>query len=90
MLYKKDSFKQLRKKLSLIPSEKEDVNHPKSMAYVFGGCYVPLSCRLVENAILGKQFTSEDITKHLTGANFSFVSTFLQKSNLETIRLISG
>ena len=74
MLYKKDSFKQLRKKLALIPNEKEDVNHPKSMAYVFGGCYVPLSCRLVENAISGKSFTADEITKHLTGANFSIVS----------------
>jgi hypothetical protein len=70
MLYKKDSFKQLRKKLQLIPSEKEDVNIPKSMAYVFGGSYIPLSCKLVENAIFGRNFTNEEIVKHLTGNNF--------------------
>ena len=60
----------MRKKLQLIPSEKEDVNIPKSMAYVFGGSYIPLSCKLVENAILGRNFTNEEIVKHLTGNNF--------------------
>lgn len=40
------------------------------MAYVFGGSYIPLSCKLVENAIFGRNFTNEEIVKHLTGNNF--------------------
>ena len=42
------------------------------MAYVFGGSYIPLSCKLVENAILGRNFSNEEITKHLSGHNFSY------------------
>ena len=42
------------------------------MAYVFGGCYIPLSCKLIENAIFSRNFTNEEITRHLAGENFSY------------------
>jgi hypothetical protein len=41
------------------------------MGYVFGGVYIPLSCKLVENALLKGTFSSSDITAHLPGDNFS-------------------
>ena len=41
------------------------------MAYVFGGVYIPLSCKLVENALLKNSFSAEEITKHLPGDNFA-------------------
>merc|ERR1712228_442594 len=41
------------------------------MAYVFGGVYIPLSCKLVELALLKGNFSNDDITKHLPGDNFS-------------------
>lgn len=45
------------------------------MAYVFGGVYVPLSCKLVEAALLKGTFSNDEITKHLPGDNFSKCKT---------------
>ena len=59
----------------MIPPDREDTGgvngQPRTMAYVFGGVYIPLSCKLVELALLKGNFSNDDITKHLPGDNFS-------------------
>lgn len=61
--------------MQLIPPDREDTGgtngQPRTMAYVFGGVYIPLSCKLVELALLKGTFSSDDIIKHLPGENFS-------------------
>ena len=46
-LQKKDWFRTVSKKLSLIPKPgtENNTHHPSDMSYVFGGAYVPLTCR---------------------------------------------
>lgn len=48
-LQKRDWFRTVSKKLSLIPKNPDDVNlnRPDEMSYVFGGAYTPLTCRYV-------------------------------------------
>ena len=40
------------------------------MGYVFGGCYIPLSCKLVELALTKVDLGNEDLQKHITGEYF--------------------
>lgn len=70
---KRDMFKQLRKRLHLIPNDREDVRFPKTMGYVFGGVYIPLSCKLVELALTKGDLGSEDLQKHISGEYFARV-----------------
>jgi len=63
-------FKQLRKRLNLIPSDREDLKFPRTMGYVFGGCYIPLSCKLVELALTKGDLGNEDLQKHIAGEYF--------------------
>jgi len=46
-LQKKDWFRTVSKKLSLIPKpgSASNLRQPTGMSYVFGGAYTPLSCR---------------------------------------------
>ncbi|CBY22767.1 unnamed protein product [Oikopleura dioica] len=67
---KRDMFKQLRKRLNLIPSDREDLKFPRTMGYVFGGCYIPLSCKLVELALTKGDLGNEDLQKHIAGEYF--------------------
>lgn len=72
-LQKRDWFKTVSKKLSLIPKSNGDysLKNPGDMGYVFGGAYIPLSCKLVEQALLKQGWTGlEDVMRHLPGKNF--------------------
>nr|CAB3267636.1 vacuolar protein sorting-associated protein 33B [Phallusia mammillata] len=72
-LQKKDWFRTVSKKLSLIPKPGTEYNlkKPSDMAYVFGGAYTPLTCRLVEQAIQRQGWGGlEDVLRHLPGSNF--------------------
>ena len=46
-LQKKDWFRTVSKKLSLIPKSEVSYHAPTDMSYVFGGAYTPLTCRFV-------------------------------------------
>ncbi|XP_046857548.1 vacuolar protein sorting-associated protein 33B-like [Xenia sp. Carnegie-2017] len=63
---KRNNFKNLCKKLNLIPKvvEPVDLNIPTDMSYVFGGSYAPLSCKLVEQVCSRGGFQGlEEITR---------------------------
>uniref|UniRef100_A0A8C3VC03 VP33B protein n=1 Tax=Catharus ustulatus TaxID=91951 RepID=A0A8C3VC03_CATUS len=49
-LARKSNFRAISKKLGLIPrlDGEYDLKMPRDMAYVFGGAYVPLSCKIIE------------------------------------------
>ena len=55
-IQRKDWFRAVNKKLSLIPKSGTEQNfqQPTDMSYVFGGAYVPLSCRLVNSIRFGE------------------------------------
>lgn len=72
-LQKRDWFRTVSKKLGLIPKHHAEYNlkHPDDMAYVFGGAYTPLSCKLVEQALLKQGWAGlEDVMRHLPGKTF--------------------
>ncbi|RDD39049.1 Vacuolar protein sorting-associated protein 33B [Trichoplax sp. H2] len=50
---KKNKFKAICKKLGLIPKTptEVDLSKPKSMAYIHGGQYAPMSCKLIEHVL---------------------------------------
>uniref|UniRef100_A0A4W3IGX4 VPS33B late endosome and lysosome associated n=1 Tax=Callorhinchus milii TaxID=7868 RepID=A0A4W3IGX4_CALMI len=49
-LARKSHFRALSKKLNLIPriEEEYDLRVPRDMAYIFGGAYIPMGCRIIE------------------------------------------
>ncbi|CAG5996725.1 unnamed protein product, partial [Menidia menidia] len=51
-LAKKSNFRALSRKLNLVPKSDEeyDLRVPRDMAYIFSGAYIPLSCKLIEQA----------------------------------------
>ncbi|CAK8675606.1 unnamed protein product [Clavelina lepadiformis] len=72
-LQKKDWFRTVSKKLSLIPKPgtENNTHHPSDMSYVFGGAYVPLTCRLVEQSLQRQGWSGlEDVLRHLPGTTF--------------------
>ncbi|XP_039258945.2 vacuolar protein sorting-associated protein 33B-like [Styela clava] len=73
-LQKRDWFRTVSKKLSLIPKNtagQYNLKNPEDMAYVFGGAYVPLTCRLVEQALQRQGWGGlEDVMRHLPGKCF--------------------
>ncbi|CAB4006211.1 vacuolar sorting-associated 33B-like, partial [Paramuricea clavata] len=69
---KRNNFRNLNKRLNLVPKSGEtiDLNIPTDMAYVFGGSYAPLSCKLVEQVYSRGGFLGlEEVTK-LLGETF--------------------
>ena len=46
-IQRKDWFRAVNKKLNLVPKSGSEQNfhNPTDMSYVFGGAYVPLTCR---------------------------------------------
>ncbi|XP_030915536.1 vacuolar protein sorting-associated protein 33B, partial [Geospiza fortis] len=52
-LARKSNFRAISKKLGLIPrlDGEYDLKMPRDMAYVFGGAYVPLSCKIIEQVL---------------------------------------
>jgi len=71
-ILKKDTFKQVCRKLSLVPRvEQNVVQSPNDMSYVLGGAYIPLNCRLAEQAIERDGWKGiEDVIKMLPGEHF--------------------
>ncbi|XP_060574678.1 vacuolar protein sorting-associated protein 33B-like [Ruditapes philippinarum] len=68
-LTRNSSFKNIRKRLNLIPSVDVDLRSPCDMSYVFSGAYAPLSCKLVEQVLQREGFSGmEEITKHIPGS----------------------
>jgi hypothetical protein len=62
-------FRQTVKRLNLIPQisqDSYDVRKPKDCAYVFGGAYIPVICRVVELLSEAKN-SNEEISKLLQG-----------------------
>lgn len=73
-LAKSSSFKNLRKRLNLIPSVDVDLRNPCDMSYIFSGAYSPLSCKLVEQCLQKEGFFGmEEITKNLPGGVYADV-----------------
>ncbi|KAL4227335.1 Vacuolar protein sorting-associated protein 33B [Mactra antiquata] len=65
-LTRNSSFKNLRKKINLIPSVETDLRRPCDMSYVFSGAYSPLSCKLIEQVLQKEGFQGMDeIKKYL-------------------------
>jgi len=80
-LQKKDWFHTISKKLSLIPREIVDPQKEADMSYVFSSAYVPLTCRLAEQAIERNGWgTLDDIMRHLPGDTFEKHETKSAKS----------
>ncbi|XP_067016760.1 vacuolar protein sorting-associated protein 33B-like isoform X1 [Acropora muricata] len=80
---KKNLFKNLSKRLNLIPKDagKVDLKNPTEMAYVFSGAYTPISCRLVEQVLSDGLPFFEEISKVFGVAAFSSRMTASARSN---------
>jgi len=80
---KKNLFKNLSKRLNLIPKDagKVDLKNPTEMAYVFSGAYTPISCRLVEQVLSDGLPLFEEISKVFGVAAFSSRMTSPARSN---------
>ncbi|KAG8440615.1 hypothetical protein GDO86_006385 [Hymenochirus boettgeri] len=88
---KKSHFRGISKRLSLIPRVDGEYNlkTPKDMAYVFGGAYIPLSCKIVEQVLQRKGWTGlEEVTRLLSGNEFVDEQLCDQKSDSTTSRTI--
>lgn len=73
-LAKKSHFRALSRRLNLVPKSDEeyDLRVPRDMAYIFSGAYVPLSCKLIEQALERDGWTGlEDVTRMLNGHEFA-------------------
>uniref|UniRef100_A0A4W3HZ19 VPS33B late endosome and lysosome associated n=1 Tax=Callorhinchus milii TaxID=7868 RepID=A0A4W3HZ19_CALMI len=72
-LARKSHFRALSKKLNLIPriEEEYDLRVPRDMAYIFGGAYIPMGCRIIEQVLEHDSWTGlEDVTRLLNGNEF--------------------
>lgn len=75
------------KKFQLVPEMGDsgyNIREPKDPAFVFGGSYIPLICRLVENCVLTPvkknnpiNMSSAEVMKLLPGPNFKRRQAFL-------------
>ncbi|NXF00958.1 VP33B protein, partial [Smithornis capensis] len=73
-LARKSNFRAISKKLGLIPrlDSEYDLKMPRDMAYVFGGAYVPLSCKIIEQVLERRGWQGlEEIVRLLNGNEFS-------------------
>ncbi|XP_028399214.1 vacuolar protein sorting-associated protein 33B-like isoform X2 [Dendronephthya gigantea] len=68
---KRNNFRTLNKRLYMVPKSGGDpvnLESPTDMAYIFGGSYAPLSCKLVEQVCTRAGFQGlEEVTKLLGG-----------------------
>ncbi|NXL79059.1 VP33B protein, partial [Leptocoma aspasia] len=77
-LARKSNFRAISKKLGLIPrlDGEYDLKMPRDMAYVFGGSYVPLSCKIIEQVLERRGWQGlEEVVRLLSGSEFSFSGT---------------
>ncbi|KAM3663445.1 vacuolar protein sorting-associated protein 33B isoform 4-T4 [Ammospiza maritima maritima] len=73
-LARKSNFRAISKKLGLIPrlDGEYDLKMPRDMAYVFGGAYVPLSCKIIEQVLERRGWQGlEEVVRLLNGNEFS-------------------
>ncbi|NWQ68731.1 VP33B protein, partial [Neopipo cinnamomea] len=73
-LARKSNFRAISKKLGLIPrlEGEYDLKMPRDMAYVFGGAYVPLSCKIVEQVLERRGWQGlEEVVRLLNGNEFA-------------------
>uniref|UniRef100_A0A8U7NCX3 VPS33B late endosome and lysosome associated n=1 Tax=Corvus moneduloides TaxID=1196302 RepID=A0A8U7NCX3_CORMO len=73
-LARKSNFRAISKKLGLIPrlDGEYDLKMPRDMAYVFGGAYVPLSCKIIEQVLERRDWQGlEEVVRLLNGNEFS-------------------
>ncbi|NXK40774.1 VP33B protein, partial [Piprites chloris] len=73
-LARKSNFRAISKKLGLIPRLEGEYNlkMPRDMAYVFGGAYVPLSCKIIEQVLERRGWQGlEEVVRLLNGNEFS-------------------
>ncbi|NXB86772.1 VP33B protein, partial [Vidua chalybeata] len=73
-LARKSNFRAISKKLGLIPrlDGEYDLKMPRDMAYVFGGSYVPLSCKIIEQVLERRGWQGlEEVVRLLNGNEFS-------------------
>uniref|UniRef100_A0A803VN53 VPS33B late endosome and lysosome associated n=1 Tax=Ficedula albicollis TaxID=59894 RepID=A0A803VN53_FICAL len=69
-LARKSNFRAISKKLGLIPrlDGEYDLKMPRDMAYVFGGAYVPLSCKIIEQVLERRGWQGlEEVVRLLNG-----------------------
>ncbi|ELU18869.1 hypothetical protein CAPTEDRAFT_133058 [Capitella teleta] len=73
-LPKSGQFRNLCKKLHLVPKSADDINlrNPNDMSYVYSGAYTPLVCKLVEQILSKEGFTGlEDIMRQIPSPHFA-------------------
>ncbi|NXR54809.1 VP33B protein, partial [Hippolais icterina] len=73
-LARKSNFRAISKKLGLIPrlDGEYDLKMPRDMAYVFGGAYVPLSCKIIEQVLERRGWQGlEEVVRLLNGNEFA-------------------
>ncbi|NXK95365.1 VP33B protein, partial [Formicarius rufipectus] len=73
-LARKSNFRAISKKLGLIPrlDGEYDLKMPRDMAYVFGGAYMPLSCKIIEQVLERRGWHGlEEVVRLLNGNEFS-------------------
>ncbi|NWH98264.1 VP33B protein, partial [Tichodroma muraria] len=73
-LARKSNFRAISKKLGLMPrlDGEYDLKMPRDMAYVFGGAYVPLSCKIIEQVLERRGWQGlEEVVRLLNGNEFS-------------------
>ncbi|NXH43802.1 VP33B protein, partial [Dicaeum eximium] len=72
-LARKSNFRAISKKLGLTPrlDGEYDLKMPRDMAYVFGGAYVPLSCKIIEQVLERRGWQGlEEVLRLLNGTEF--------------------
>ncbi|NXW68858.1 VP33B protein, partial [Hirundo rustica] len=72
-LARKSNFRAMSKKLGLMPrlDGEYDLKMPRDMAYVFGGAYVPLSCKIIEQVLERRGWQGlEEVVRLLNGNEF--------------------
>lgn len=91
-LAKRSNFRAISKKLNLIPrvDGEYDLKVPRDMAYVFGGAYVPLSCRIIEQVLERRSWQGlDEVVRLLNCSDFAFTDmTKEDKASSESLRLI--
>ncbi|NWT17765.1 VP33B protein, partial [Vireo altiloquus] len=90
-LARKSNFRAISKKLGLIPrlDGEYDLKMPRDMAYVFGGAYVPLSCKIIEQVLERRGWQGlEEVVRLLNGNEFSVSGS--GKGGLGAVGLAAG
>ncbi|NXU45512.1 VP33B protein, partial [Drymodes brunneopygia] len=82
-LARKSNFRAISKKLGLIPrlDGEYDLKMPRDMAYVFGGAYVPLSCKIIEQVLERRGWQGlEEVVRLLNGNEFCVSESAVEDS----------